>query len=179
MIINVTIQSNESSQTIVFNVEISDVLNPADTLLTVLSTVKKLTKYKVTVGHGYRGWGGTPINLIELIAIVSDFKFYKYKNKKVTVEVKTKLASFYDKSFLCEYVPYIGATFFDDIDRRIIKYTRDALSDILPYYYSLYKSKRGNYYCWKHLSIEHTGNVWTLFEISKKEIIEKVQVIEK
>lgn len=166
-------------QTKVFNVEIPNVFTPSEALSYVLKTVKKCTQYKVEARHGFRECGGRAICLLELLATVSTLEFYKYQNKKVLVEVRTKLASFYEKPFSCEYVSYIGATFFDDINRRIIKYTKDALNDILPYYCSLYKSKSGNYYCWKHLSIEQTGNVWTLYEITKKESIEKVEIPEK
>lgn len=179
MIINITLKSNESEQTAGFNVSIEDVLTPSDTLDIVLKTIKKHTRYKVEAECGLSKYGGGVFSLIEMIAIISEFKFYKYKNKKVLVEVRTKLASFYKKPFSCEYAEHIGATFFDDINRRIIKYTKDALNDILPYYCSLYKSKSGNYYCWKHLSIEQTGNVWTLYEITKKESIEKVEIPEK
>lgn len=164
-------------QTAGFNVSIEDVLTPSDTLSLVLKTVKKCTHYKVEAEHGFRAWGGDAISLIELIAIVSEFKFYKYKNKKVLVEDKYKLASFCEKPFTCEYVTYIGATFFDDINRRIIKYPHSAIDDVVPY--ALYKARSGKYYCWGHLTIEHTDEGWTLFEVFKKESIEKVQVIEK
>lgn len=179
MIINITLKSNESNQKTVFNVSIDEVFTPSDALNLVLKTVRKLTNYKVEAELGLSKYGGGVFSLIELIAIISEFKFYKYKNKKVTVEIKTKLASFCAKPFSCEYAEYIGATFFDDINRRMIKYTRDALKDILPWYCPLYKSKAGNYYCWKHLSMEHTDDGWTLYEITKKEIIKQVEIVEK
>lgn len=166
-------------QTKVFNVEIPNVFTPSEALSYVLKTVKKCTQYKVEAGHGFRECGGRAICQLELLVVVSNFKFYKYKNKKAIVEVKTKLASFYDKPFSCSYAKHIGATFFDDINRRMIKYTRDALKDILPFYCCLYKAKSGNYYCWKHISIEHAENGWNLYEITEKEVIEKIQVVEK
>lgn len=166
-------------QTKVFNVKIPNVFTPSEALSYVLKTVKKCTQYKVEAGHGFRECGGRAICLLELLATVPTLKFYKYQNKKVLVEVRTKLASFYEKPFNCNYAECIGATFFNDINRRIIKYTKDALNDILPYYCSLYKSKSSNYYCWKHLSIEQTEEGWTLFEINKKESIEKVEIPEK
>lgn len=179
MIINITLKSNESTQTAGFNVSIEEVFTPSDALSLVLKTVKKLTNYKVEAACGLSPHGGGIFSLLELIAIISEFKFYKYKNKKVRVEVKTKLASFCEKPFSCEYAKHIGATFFDDINRRMIKYTRDALKDILPYYCVLYKSKFGNYYCWKHLSMEYTDKEWTLYEITEKEIVEQIQIVEK
>lgn len=181
MVIKVTIQSNESNQKTVFKVGIVNILfdlNP-NLLDKILSIAEKLTNYKVKITLGPRKDGKGCIDLIEFLLRIPEVKFYKYENKKVTVEEKHKLVSFCDKPFTCEYVKCIGCTFFKDINRKIIiKYVCSTISSMVNQ--GLHRGAISyEYYCRGHFSVEYTNEGWTLFEIIEKKSIEKVKIVEK
>lgn len=185
----VNVRVSVGNQARVFNVEckkvlfiegeiyraMEQVLRAKDELMDVVADIatRCAPKYcTVTVNSGYKRHRGKAITILDLAAKLEKLHFYHYVEREREVERHFPIATFYKKPFSADYVDHIGATFFNDINEKVITDVPTALNEVVPYYLCLAKS--GSYYCWARLDMK-VVNVskftdapqyrWQLYEI--------------
>lgn len=139
-----------ADQARVFNVTV-DTLCPSQCFDNVVNVVTRFApKYcTVVVNKGCKAHRGKAISLLDLTVELKNLHFYHYVEMKREVEKFVPLATFYEKPFSVEYADYIGATFFNDINEKMITDVFTALDEVIPY--PLHLAKSGSYYCWANL----------------------------
>lgn len=145
---NVRVSVNNQAR--VFNVTV-DTLCPSMCYNNVVNIATEFApKYcTVVVNKGCKKHRGKAISLLDLTVELKNLHFYHYIDHEREVERFTPLVTFYEKPFNVDYVSYIGATFFNNINEKIIKEERKALSEVIPA--TIHLAKSGSYYCWLRL----------------------------
>ena len=153
---------NDAKQARVFNVAVSDCWNEWD--VEHMAKRQAPSYCTVEVHNGWKRKRGTPRGLLEVLKDLSNLHFYRYYDVEVVDEKFSTLAVFYEKPFEVNYAGYIGATFFSNMNEKIITNELDALLDVVPF--TLRMAKSGCYYCWKQLDMRMIDGRWHLGEVS-------------
>lgn len=119
--------------------------------MSVIAISKRFApKYcEVAVGLGCKSHRGKAISLLDLTVELKNLHFYHYYEEERLVKKFIPLATFYGMPFSPEYNGFIGATFFNGINEKMITDVFTALDEVIPY--TLHLAKSGSYYCWANL----------------------------
>lgn len=151
---NVRVSTADQAQARVFNVEAKANTWTPEQLQDSVQVFARMAAPKyctVTVRKGCKKHRGKAMSMPELLQELHNLHFYYTEEVEKTVEKLIPLATFYKKPFTVEYADYIGATFFNNINREIITDVFTALNEVVPY--CLYMAKTGKYYCWSKLTM--------------------------
>lgn len=114
----------------------------------MVNIAKRLApKYcKVEVGSGYKKHRGKAISLMDFTVELKNLHFYHYVEMEIEVEKFVPLETFYETPFIPEYNPFIGATFFHNVNENVMPNPEQGLKDLFGH--NIYLAKNGYWYCW-------------------------------